>query len=408
MLNPSARVACTLAAAMALCAWSAPAHTQPASQPTSQPAGQATDQPTGQPAIAPTTQPVRLFEAAGRPVLLAGDGTVSFGGSALTVEGQPVRRAVGAVEMGGHLLVAVRDGAMLVFELPGGGDGGGDGGGGPRLVQVLDGLGRDLVSMGVDRRLGRVLVLASGTAEVFGVLLHPEDAWRQGDPTRRAYVDHARFLDMLGEAGDGRDAAGQKPAPRTMAVGPATLLLATDGGLFELLHANRGYAVLARAALPEGVARVESLAFVPLAGRTLREFDADAQGEPPLDESGLPRGRWLLAGLDHQAECVLLVAEHPGGPWTDLGVGVLDAALASSGRGEGDDAGNAAPIAWLPGAFTVDGGVATLCIRGERGAAASWPAHAATLEADALTIRWLDGGGAGGGGGGGDAAAGAR
>ncbi|MFI4917554.1 MAG: hypothetical protein ACIAS6_13745, partial [Phycisphaerales bacterium JB060] len=202
-----------------------------------------------------------------------------------------------------------------------------------------------------------------------------------------------------GGAGGG---AGVGAEPRTIAIGPRSLLLATDTGLLELLHANRSYAVLARAGLPQGVARVESLAFVPLAGVA---GEGAGEAEPP-------RGRWLLAGLDHQAECVLLAAEHPAGPWTDLGVATLDAALAQGPAGE-KKAGEKQsdenqpgqkqpdekqpaeprPIAWLPGAFTVDGGVATLCIRGERGAAASWPAGAPTLEADALTIRWLDGGG---------------
>ncbi|MEQ9097234.1 MAG: hypothetical protein RIE32_13345 [Phycisphaerales bacterium] len=392
-----------LVGALALLAVGAPALAQSTSQPASQPTNE------------PTSEPVRLFEAGGRAVLVhgvPGDGRIDFGGAPLAVEGQPVRRVVGAAAMGGHLLVAVRDGAVLVFELPGAfeageaggagetgetvgaaGAGGGDAGRTPRLVQVLDGLGRDLRAAGVDRERGRLLVLAGGTTEMFGVTLHEPSFWQEGDSTQRAYVDHARFLDMLrepaptpdepagGQRGeDGRPVAAEPGAsadPRTMAIGPRSLLLATDRGLLELLHPNRSYAVLARAPLPAGVARVESLAFA----------------------AGVGEGRWLLAGLNERAECVLLAAARPGGPWTDLGVATLDAALA----GVGDD-GEATPIAWLPGSFTVADDRVTLCIRGERGAAASWPAWRETLAADDLTIRWLDGeGDAGGDGGGGGA-----
>lgn len=399
-----------LVGALALLAASAPALAQPTSPSASQPASQPSGQPTGQ----PTREPVRLFEAGGRSVLVhgaPGDGRIDFGGAPLAVEGQPVRRVVGAAAMGGHLLVAVRDGAVLVFELPGAfeageagetgetaGAGGGDATQPPRLVQVLDGLGRDLRAAGVDRERGRLLVLAGGTTEMFGVTLHEPSFWQEGDSTQRAYVDHARFLDMLREpaptpdepAGDQRGEDGRPVAaepgppadPRTMAIGPRSLLLATDRGLLELLHPNRSYAVLARAPLPAGVARVESLAFA----------------------AGVGEGRWLLAGLNERAECVLLAAARPGGPWTDLGVATLDAALAGV-----DDDGKAAPIAWLPGSFTVADDRVTLCIRGERGAAASWPAWRETLAADDLAIRWLDGGedaGGDGGGGGADRGAG--
>ncbi|MEQ8316223.1 MAG: hypothetical protein RIE77_10140 [Phycisphaerales bacterium] len=305
-----------------------------------------------------STEPVHLFDAFGAEVLIDASGEVFFEGQRLAVEGQPVRRAVGAVELGGHLLVAIRDGAILVFEPSGTDDL-------PRLVQVLDGLGRELRAIEVDGRLGRAILLAAGTTELFGVHVHDEEVWREDDPTRRAFVDHARFLEVLRDDEGGETSAADA---RTFAIGPRSILLATDRGLLELLHLNRSYAVLARASLPEGVARIESLAFAP-----------DAGNQDSVDPRNAT-GRWLLAGLSSEAECVLKWAEHPAGPWQDLGVATLDAALA----------GESEPIAWLPGGFTVAEGVATLCIRGERGAAVSWDAGATSLNDKALTIRWLD------------------
>lgn len=321
-----------------------------------------------------TTEPVHLLEAIGEEILIDASGQVNVDGQRLAVEGQPVRRAIGAVELGGHLLVAIRDGAILVFEPSDTDDL-------PRLVQVLDGLGRELRAIAVDDRLGRAIVLAAGTTEIFGVHVHDESTWREDDPTRRAFVDHARFLDMLRDEDAGE---AEKSDPRTFAIGPRSLLLATDRGLLELLHLNRSYAVLARAPLPAGVARIESLTFA-----------ADPSSGDGVDPRTVT-GRWLLAGLSDEAECVLKWAEHPAGPWNDLGVATLDAVLAS----ESED-GGAAPIAWLPGGFSVSGGgdrdgsTTTLCIRGERGAAASWPINAKSLDSGTLAIRWLDGGGGG-------------
>lgn len=322
-----------------------------------------------------TTEPVHLLEAIGAEVLVDASGQVHVDGQRLDVEGQPVRRAVGAVELDGHLLVAIRDGAILVFE-PSEGDEL------PRLVQVLDGLGRELRSIAADDRLDRAIVLAAGTTEVFGVHVHDETVWREDDPTRRAFVDHARFLDMLRDETAGET---EKADPRTFAIGPRSLLLATDRGLLELLHLNRSYALLARAPLPPGVARIESLAFA-----------ADPGSGDGVDPRTI-KGRWLLAGLSDEAECVLKWAEHPAGPWQDLGVAALDGSLAtptgSSNEGGDTDAREGTPIAWLPGSFSIrdpDGKTMTLCIRGERGAAASWPIGATSLDSDSLTIRWLD------------------
>lgn len=336
----------------------------------------------GAAAVAPqTTEPVHLLEAIGAEILIDASGQVHVDGRRLAVEGQPVRRAVGAVELGGHLLVAIRDGAILVF-VPSVNDDL------PRLVQVLDGLGRELRTIATDDRLGRAIVLAAGTTEIFGVHVHDEEVWREDDPTRRAFVDHARFLDMLRDEAAGE---AEKADPRTFAIGPRSILLATDRGLLELLHLNRSYALLARAPLPPGVARIESLAFAADPG-SVPEIESDGDGGGEGVDPRTITGRWILAGLSDEAECVLKWAEHPSGPWHDLGIATLDAALATK-----DEDDNATPIAWLPGGFSNaglgrDGNATTMtfCIRGERGAVASWPISATSLDSATPTIRWLD------------------
>ena len=283
--------------------------------------------------------PQRVFEAAGRSVVIdASKRTITFDAAAL----HEARGVVGACVSGGRLLVAQNDGVVLVYELPAP-----ETDGVPTLVQRIEHLGRDVRSI-VDAPLAqRAIVLASGSTEVFGVRFYDQELIDLGEVDEPAYVDHARFFEFV------RDERGNTPALLDLAVGPQVLVLVTERELIELFHLDRSYRVLRRSPWPEGVGRIESLAY------------AD--------------GCWVLSGLDAAAEPVLKTSTEIQGPWTDLGLSVVDAALAVDGE----------PIAWLPGELTTSGAEFHLAIRGEKAAVVNWPASSKTLSADSLGVRWL-------------------
>jgi hypothetical protein len=285
-----------------------------------------------------------VFEAAGRQVVVdAGTRTVSFDGAVLA-EAQGV---ADAVEMRGYLFVLQGDGVVHVYALP---ETGTDGV--ATHVQRFEHLGRQTSTIIVAPRVERVLLLAAGSTEIMGLKVHPQDVIDAGDVDTPAYTDHARYMEYLRH--DAADPDGPVDEPRAMAVGPDSMALATDRELLDIFYLDRSYRVLSRSPLPEVVARVESIVHA---------------GEG-----------WVLVGLDASAEPVVMAADSIDGTWTDLGAGVLDAALA------GEDG----PIAWLPGRLVVQDGRVQLAIRGERGAVASWPVGANELAEGVVGVRWLD------------------
>lgn len=293
-----------------------------------------------------TNEPLRVFEAAGRQVVIdASTRTMSFDGASLA----EASSVADATVMENYLFVARRGGEVLVYELPAP-----ETDGVPALVQRLEGLGRDARSITSAADVGRVLLLSAGTTEIFGIRIHDRDVIDGGEVDDPAYVDHARFLDFI------RDEDGNADEPRAMAVGPRTLALATDKEVLELVYPDRSYNVVTRAPLPEGVARIDAIAYTG--------------------------SHWVFTGLSDTADPVLMAAAGVAGPWSDLGVLVVDQAL------KGKDG----PIAWLPGGFTVEDGRVHLAIRGERGAVASWPASLLELTNAAVEVRWLGGAGDGG------------
>ncbi len=287
-----------------------------------------------------TNEPLRVFEAAGGRVIIdASTRTIRFDGAALA----GASGVVDATVMEDYLFVAQRGGEVLVYELPDP-----ETGGVPALVQRIEGLGRDARAIAAAADAGRVLLLSAGTTEIFGIRIHDRDLFDAGEVDDPVYVDHARFLDFI------RDEDGHADEPGAMAVGGETLALATDKEVLELIYPDRSYRVAARAPLPDGVARVESIAYTG--------------------------SHWVIAGLSESADPVLVAAAGVAGPWSDLGVRVVDHALK----------GKEGPIAWLPGGFTVEGGRAHLAIRGERGAVVSWPVGAEELTPAMVEVRWLD------------------
>ncbi len=286
-----------------------------------------------------TSDPHRVFEAAHRSVVIdAGSRTIHFDGSPLADAAQ----VVDAAELEGYLLVAQRDGVVLVYELPAP-----EVDGVPTLVQRIENLGHDIRAIIVSIDTGRALLLSAGTTELFGLRIHERDVIDRGDVKEPAYFGHARFLDFL------RDDASNTQQPRAFAIGAQVMALATDKELLEIFYLDRSYRVLDRTPLPDGLARVDA-----------------------ITHTG---AHWVLAGLDTQAEPVLMASDKIAGPWSDLGVSTLDAVLAAD-----DD-----PIAWLPGGFTVSDRRVELAIRGERGAVASWPLSTKHLTSESLEIRWL-------------------
>ncbi|MFI4883102.1 MAG: hypothetical protein ACIAQU_11015, partial [Phycisphaerales bacterium JB064] len=293
---------------------------------------------TASPSTTTTNEPLRVFEAAGRTVIVdAARRIVLFDGAPL----EGATQAVGAAEFGGRLFIAQRDAAVLVYDLPAP-----ETDGPPTLVQRVEHLGRELSDIIAVPEGDRVLALAAGSTEVFGISVHEQKLLDDGSVDEPAYVDHARFFEFL------RDEHGDTAVPRLLALGPQSLALVTDREILELFHLDRSYRVLGRTPLPEGVARVEGLVYTG--------------------------SRWILAGLDTRAEPVLLITEKLGpwkgveelmrdaerkaagesggaeaegdaadpdtepSVWTDLGVATLDAALEIDGQ----------PIAWLPARFT--------------------------------------------------------
>lgn len=294
-----------------------------------------TTAPMGQNAV----DPGQVLDLEGRLVIVdASTRTVTF-------QGIPLAEAQGAVAAGvlrGRLLVALRDGVVLLYDLPAP-----ETDGPPVLAQRIEGLGRDVRTMVCDPLIERAMVLAAGSTEIFGIDIYDQKLFDEGEVDQPAYVDHARFLEVLRE-GEG----GAQPGLR-LAVGPQKIALVKPGEILELFHLNRGYEVLQRSPWPEGVARIESIAYTG--------------------------SRWILAGLDGMAEPVLLSAPGTEGPWTDLGSGALDEALAGDGG----------PIAWLPGGLTITDEAVSMAIRGERPAVARWPLSSDELQSKAIEIRWL-------------------
>ncbi len=292
-----------------------------------------------------TNEPLRVFEAAGRRVVVdAGDRTVSFDGATLT----EARHVADAVEMRGYLFVLQTDGVVHVYDLP---DPETDGV--ATHVQRFEHLGRGTRTIIVAPRVERVLLLAAGSTEVMGMKVHEQDAIDSGEAKDPTYTDHARYMEFLRH--DPADPTGPVDEPRTLAVSPETMALVTNRELLDIFYLDRSYRVLSRSPLPQGVARVDAIVH---------------DGE-----------RWILAGLSATAEPVLMAADSVGGQWGDLGVEALDGALAEE----------SGPIAWVPGQFVVEDGAVRLAIRGERGAVASWPVGAERLTSETVEVRWLDG-----------------
>ncbi|MGD1915820.1 MAG: hypothetical protein ACFCBV_06510 [Phycisphaerales bacterium] len=286
------------------------------------------------------TDPQRVFTAqGGRVVVDASTRTVSFDGLTLA----EARGVIGACVLRDRLVVAQRDGLVLIYDLP---DPMTDGP--PVLAQRIENVGRDVRDVITAPLVERALVLAAGSNEVFGINLYDENLIVEGEVDEPAFVDHARFFDFL------RDGDGQAATPILLALGPQRLALVTESQILEVFHLNRSYQELSRTDWPAGVARIKSIAYTG--------------------------SRWLLAGLDERAEPVLLQAETTSGPWSDFGIAALDEALA------GEDG----PIAWLPGGFTITDGEVWLAIRGERAAVASWALSAEVVTEPAITVQWLN------------------
>lgn len=263
-----------------------------------------------------------------------------------TLNGHTLEDAAGVVDaavLEGRLLVALADGVVLVYLPPAM-----DSESPPRLVQRVDGLGRDVRAIIVSEEAGRAMLLSAGSAEIFGIRAHSDQTREVHDVADYAFVDHTRYLDFI------RNDQGGHDEPRALDVGPEIVGMATDRELLELYYPDRSYRVVSRSPLPQGVARVEALAYTG--------------------------ARWVLAGYGPDAQTVVLSAPAISGPWRDIGVDAIDRALA-----QGEEL-----IAWLPGRFGVAEGRVHLAIRGERGALVSWPASSATLDESSVKVRWLD------------------
>ena len=283
--------------------------------------------------------PQQVFTAQdGRVVVDASTRTVAFDGITLV----EARGVVGACVLRDYLVVAQRDGVVLVYELP---DPMTDGP--PMLAQRIENVGRDVRDVITAPLVERAIVLAAGSTEVFGIKFYEEELIVDGEVDEPAFIDHARFLDFL------RDGDGQMAIPTLLAVGTERLALVTDSEILEVFHLDRSYRELSRADWPAGVVRIKSILYTGT--------------------------HWLLTGLDARAEPVLLKSETTAGPWSDFGAATVDDALA------GEDG----PIAWLPGGFTLANGEVWLAIRGERAAVASWPGSSESLTEEAVSIRWL-------------------
>lgn len=292
----------------------------------------------GQPA---ESQPARVISTiAGEVVIDAVRRTVSLNDHTL----EQASGVADAAVLEGLLLVAQRDGVVLVY-----GPVSQDGDAPPPLVQKIEGLGNDLRAIVVSKDAQRAMVLSAGTTEIFGIVAYSAQVREENELTDHAFVDHARFMEFV------RDEQGQADEVRAMDVGAQVLGLATDKELLELFYPDRSYRVLSRTPLPEGLARVEALAYTG--------------------------SRWVLVGFDSRAEAVAMTARSIAGPWQDIGVAVLDRALADGGE----------PIAWLPGGFDVTDGKIHLAIRGERAAIVSWPASSDSLDNATVDVRWLEG-----------------
>jgi len=201
-----------------------------------------------------------ISEALGRApeVRVAPDGSVVVAGRTLPGVGDAVGAGVLALppSAGAVVFVAHRDASVSVWDAQAGPHD-------PR--QTIAGLGRGLADLAVDPLLGRVLVLAAGSAELFSIQLHDpiasdQPAESQADP---AYIDHARACDFLDEGERARAiAVAANPAltPSGAAQPPTVLLLATDRRVLVLALADRSYRVLEQRPLPDGLARVEALA----------------------------------------------------------------------------------------------------------------------------------------------------
>lgn len=264
----------------------------------------------------------------------------------ITVDGERLsdaKNVVGTVEFEDHLLVAQRDGVVLIYELASAEEGSL-----PKLVQRIDQLGRELADIVAVPETGRVLVLAAGSTEVFGIRFYEQRLLDEGEVDQPAFVNHARFFEFL------RDDAGDMATPRLFALGSQSLALVTDSEIIELFHFDRTYRVLSRNPIPQALARVEGLAFSGTA--------------------------WIMTGLDKSAEPVLFTALTTSGPWSDMGVKVLDDALAADGE----------PIAWLPGRLAIQGSKMSLAIRGERGAVATWPASSDAITPQNVAVKFLE------------------
>jgi len=218
---------------------------------------------------------------------------------------------------------------------------------GPWRAQGVEQLGRELVDIVLVPEAQRVLVLAAGSTEIFGLRLFEEELIGEGEVDEPAYTGHARFMEFL-RAGD-----GSVHPPRLFAAGPNSLALVTDKEVIELFHLDRSYRVLGRSPIPQGVARIDAMVH---AG-----------------------SRWIASGLNEKAEPVVLWAEELAGAWRDMDVDAIDAALEVDGE----------RIAWLPGRFSVTDEHVAMAVRGERGAVVRWPVESVALEADAIEVTWL-------------------
>src|SRR5690606_4175852 len=134
----------------------------------------------------------------------------------------------------------------------------------PALVQRIASLGRELVDIDVVAEPPRVLVLAAGSTEIFGLRFHDAADLDAGLVDAPAYVDHARYMEYVRDAGaqddggggGGRDGGGGDSGgggglgaidtPRLFAVGPQSLALVTQRHVLELFHLDRSYRELSR------------------------------------------------------------------------------------------------------------------------------------------------------------------
>ncbi|GIW74121.1 MAG: hypothetical protein KatS3mg103_0643 [Phycisphaerales bacterium] len=280
-----------------------------------------------------------------RRVLMLGGHTVVIDASTAraSIDGRWLHQPQGVVDgaaIAGLLCLVQRNGVALLFGEP------------PaqpqtddrpalELVQRLEGLGQGVAAVVADESIQRLYVLAAGSRELFAIALHAPDADRAG---RCARAGVHRPRPGAGHAGP-RPRAGarrrRRPGPGRRATN--AWRWSPRGRSWSCSTLDRSYRVLSRADLPDGLRRVESLAYTG--------------------------SRWVLAGMDERAQPVLLNASSTAGPWQDLGAGVVDAALADQGQ----------PEPWLPGGLQADGGTVHLTVRGGLAAVVRWPASSASL-----------------------------